>query len=290
MLEQITQTQRVFDKNLERNCPEIRFTKGIIKQIPWQQALRFSQPLDQGVDETLDAYRDRKLRETTAEIQTIAKSITKHPNITYLSFILLRPGQAIIKAERALQDISKKLDVIKDNREIERLENLQSTTRLAIRQVKTKLDTHTHESRDVILKRAENMLTKYEHIDQLSASGWREGMLTIWNDVEAQDTSIELKNMLRSYRTPSNQCLDVYLVPSGKSPSRNNKEIQKHGDWTHRGGAAFLTKYFPRTTGGGGHAIILAQDTKKSENCLAHELGHLLIGVGDAHFGKQPRT
>ena len=289
VLDKITQTQLVFDNNLERNCPEIRFTKGIIKQIPWKEAVRFSQPLDQKVDESLEAYRDRKLREASDEVQTIAKTLIENPDIKYVSFIELRPGLAIVKAERMLQEIIKKREVIMNENIQGELNGLQSMTRVAIKQVKAKLDTYTHEPKDVILKRAENILKKYEQIDQLSASSWREGILTFWNDIEAQDTSIELKNLFHSNRTPTNQCLDVYLVPSGKSPSRNNKEIQKNGDWTFRGGAALLAKYFPRTTEGGGHAIILTQDIKTSGNSLAHEFGHLLIGSNDAHLGKTPK-
>ena len=114
-------------------------------------------------------------------------------------------------------------------------------------------------------------------------------MLTFWNDIEAQDTSIELKNLLHRYRTPTNQCLDVYLVPFGKSPSKTNIELQENGEWTIRGGAALSEKYFPRTTDGRGHAIILTQDIRRTENRLAHELGHLLINKPDAHFGKEAK-
>jgi len=155
--------------------------------------------------------------------------------------------------------------------------------------VAEKLNSYAIEKDDVILNRARIIFSKYKKIDQASADSWREGNLIFWNDASAQDTSVELKNLLRLYHTEENQCLDVYIVPEGKSPSKTKDNKQKNGDWTIRGGAALSEKYFPRTTAGRGHAIILTQDERKSESRLAHELGHLLIDKPDAHFGKEAK-
>lgn len=287
LYKQIENTQRVFDKNKTQNCPKIRFSQGEIKQIRWNDARRLSQPLDQKINESEREYKDRKLFEASAEIVAIAETLAKETDIKYVSFIGLAPGQAILKAERAIEDIEYKLNIMNAESRKQELENLLLVTRAAIKQVKEKLDADKNEANGIELKRAEAIIKKYEKIDQLTADSWREGILTFWNDKEAQDTSIELKNLLRYYRTPSNQCLDVYSVPDGRSPSINNSEFKKNGDWTRRGGAAILSRLFPRTTGGAGHAIVLTQNLKASENRLAHELAHLLIDNGNAHLGKK---
>lgn len=289
VLNQLSQTQLVFDKSLGRQCPEIKFSKGIIKQITWKKARRLSQPIDQNSDETIEVYLVRKLGEATAELQLITNKINEYPEINYRSLFELRPGPAIINAENALQKIMIHRETLNNN-EFVNVDIYKSTIDDAITDIKLKLDSYAHEDNQedstVILEKAKQRIKSYEQTDQLSARTWQEGELTFWNDIEAQNTSVELKNLLRHYRSSENQCLDVYIVPSGKTPSGSNKEVHKHGKWTQRGGVAMSSKYFPRTTGGKGHAILLTYNSRISENRLAHELGHLLLDKGDAHEGK----
>ena len=263
--EQLSRTQLIFDKNIEQNCPKIKFEQETIKHVTWNKALRLSQPFDQGFNEKNSDYQDRKIKEHFNKIESIAMKIKQTPNIKYYFLLKLSPGLAIVNAERALALI--------DSEHI----------------VNEKLDSYGVEKKNVIVKRTESMLRKYKEIDRASASSWQEGILTLWNDVEAQDTSIELKNLLQYYHTQENNCLDVYVVPNANSPSRSRDEITNKGDWTIRGGAALSEKLFPRTTAGKGHAIILTQDARETESRLAHELGHLLIDVPDAHFGKEAK-
>jgi hypothetical protein len=287
ILEQLRNTQSVFDSNLERNCPYIRFTAGTIRQVTWDEALRLSQPLDQGMDESIEKYKTRKIKESFNKVQAIVNKIKEYPDIKYDSFLELEPGKTIVNAEKCLQEISGKFAMIIDDAERIKLETLQSRIQNSIRLVKEKLDSYTNEDKDMVLKRANIIFNKYEKIDQASADSWRAGVLTLWNDAEAQDTSIELKHMLRYYHANENQCLNVYVVPKGKSPAKNSKNGQIQ--WTVRGGAALSEKYFPRTTAGRGPAIILTQDARTLESRLAHELGHLLIDKADAHFGKESK-
>lgn len=288
LLHQLTQTQQVFDKNRQRNCPEIKFSKGIIKQIAWKETRRLSQPVDQGINETIEAYLLRKLKETSSELRLIIRKTNNQPKITYRSLLKFRPGRAIVKTKNALQKLIAHRELL-SNKEIDNSKELQLTTNANVEKIKLKLDSYGKESSADIIKRARERISKYEKVDQVSASTWSEGELTFWNDLEAQDTSVELKNLLRHYRTPENKCLDIYVVPDGKTPSRHNIEANKNGKWTRRGGAAISSENFPRTTAGRGHAILLTYNTKKSETRLAHELGHLLFGKGDAHAEKKEK-
>ncbi|MGB1801289.1 MAG: ImmA/IrrE family metallo-endopeptidase, partial [Gammaproteobacteria bacterium] len=142
------------------------------------------------------------------------------------------------------------------------------------------------EDSDKLLVKDRERVKQYEAIDDTSATSWKKGEMILWNDLEAQNTSIEIKNLLNRYRTPENQCLDVYVVPAAKTPSRSIKEAKDYGRLTHRGGAALSSRLFPRTTANKGHAIILTYNSGSSEYRLAHELGHLLIHKNNAHEGK----
>ena len=287
--EQLSRTQLIFDKNIEQNCPKIKFEQETIKHVTWNKALRLSQPFDQGFNEKNSDYQDRKIKEHFNKIESIAMKIKQTPNIKYYFLLKLSPGLAIVNAERALALIDSEQQRFEDNTRLHELEKLRVETQTSIHIVNEKLDSYGVEKKNVIVKRTESMLRKYKEIDRASASSWQEGILTLWNDVEAQDTSIELKNLLQYYHTQENNCLDVYVVPNANSPSRSRDEITNKGDWTIRGGAALSEKLFPRTTAGKGHAIILTQDARETESRLAHELGHLLIDVPDAHFGKEAK-
>lgn len=287
--EQLFRTQSVFDKNIQRSCPKIKFKQEIIQHISWNQALRLSQSIDQNIDESDTAYRERKLEEHVDKITSIATTIKQAPDIKYYSLLELSPGEAIVCAESVLQEINSKLNDTKDSAKKNELESLRFNIQESMKIVTEKLNSYGIEESDVILNRARIIFSKYKKIDQASADSWREGNLIFWNDASAQDTSVELKNLIRLYHIEENQCLDVYIVPKGKSPSKTNNNKQKNGDWTARGGAALSEKYFPRTTAGKGNAIVLTQDVRKSDSRLAHELGHLLIDKPDAHFGKEAK-
>jgi len=289
IIEQLSRTQSVFDKNIQRNCPKVKFKQEIIQHINWNNALRLSQAIDQDIDEPDTAYRERKSKEHVEKITSIATTIKQTPDIKYYSLLELSPGKAIVNAETVLQEINSKLNNTKDSARKNELESLRFSIQESMKIVSEKLNSYAIEEDDVILNRARIIFSKYKKIDQASADSWREGNLIFWNDASAQDTSVELKNLIRLYHAQENQCLDVYIVPKGKSPSKTNNNKQKNGDWTIRGGAALSEKYFPRTTAGRGHAIVLTQDGRKSESRLAHELGHLLIDKPDAHFGKEAK-
>ncbi len=280
IMNQLSQTQFVFDENLERHCPEFLFSKGIVKQVKWNEVSWLSQPVDQGINEPFNDYLFRKLIEASDNIQLITKKLNQQPEIKYRSFLELHPGRAIIRAENTLQKVI-------DYRELSNNKNLLFTIENAVTKIKFQLDSYEQGDSVAILKRAKQRISKYGQIDLSSARSWHDGKLTFWNDIEAQNTSIELKNLLRYFRTPENQCLDVYVIPSGKTPSRSLKEVQENGKWTDRGGAAMSSNNFPRTTAGKGHAILLTYNAKISENRLAHEFGHLLLGKGNAHLGKK---
>jgi hypothetical protein len=287
--EQLSKAEAVFDKNIERNCPKIIFKQENIKHITWEKALRLSQPLDQGLNEKNSDYQARKTKEHLNEIKRIATVIKQTTDIKYFALLELSPGATIVNAKRALAVIDAEQQKFEDNTRSHELEKLRVETQASIKIASEKLDSYGIEDKGVIVKRAEAMRTKYQKTDDASANNWQEGVLILWNDVEAQDTSVELKNLLHHYHTQGNNCLDVYVVPKGKSPSRTKGEIKHYGDWTTRGGAAFSKRYFPRTTEGRGHTIILTQNTRKSESRLSHELGHLLIDKPDAHFGKEAK-
>ena len=285
LLHQVKQTQLVFDKNRDRNCPELSLSKGILKQISWNEARQLSLPVDRDVTETLDEYLLKKFTKATNELKLITKKINKQEKLSYRSFKSLHPGRAIVKAENALH----KLITRRKKNNSGDSENLKKTIANEVNKIKTKLDSYGKEDSSVIINNAGLRINKYEKTDQLSASTWNEGVLTFWNDLEAQHTSVELKNLLRLYRTTENQCLDIYVIPNGKTLSSHNKEANKNGRWTSRGGAAISTKNFPRTTNGRGHAILLTYNTRKSETRLAHELVHLLLDSGDPHAEKQEK-
>jgi hypothetical protein len=287
--EELLRTQSVFDKNNEQSCPKINFTQEKTKHVTWEAALRLSQPLDQGLNEKKSDYQDRKTRGYLSEIEYIATKIKQTPDIKYYSLLELSPGLAIVNAERALVAMDAEQQRIEDNTRSHELEKLRAKTQASIHIVNEKLDYYGAEKKNEIVKRAESMHRKYKEIDNASASRWQEGVLTLWNDVAAQDTSIELKNLIQHHHTQANNCLDVYVVPKAHSPSRGEDEVKKNNDWTIRGGAALSEKLFPRTTAGKGHAIILTQDARKTESRLAHELGHLLIDKRDAHLGKEAK-
>ena len=276
ILEQLSRTQTVFNSNIERNCPKLKFNKGEIKHVDWDKALRLSKPLDQLITETDSEFKKRKTREYSDEIKSIAKKLKENPDIKYYEFLALSPGQAIVYANRMLQQSGNMNDI-----EI----GLQD----AIDEVTAKLNSDGAEEDGKALARAKAMIAKYETIDRASADNWAKGILKLWNDVEAQDTSIEVKNLFAHYQSTDKECIDVFFVPKAKSPSSTKKEVDENGKWTIRGGAALSEKLFPRTTAGRGHGIILSQDARKTENRLAHEIGHLLIAKNNAHLGKEAK-
>ncbi len=287
--EELSRTELVFDKNKEQSCPNIKFKQEIIKHVTWEKALRLSQPRDQGFNEKKSDYQNRRIEEDLNEIELIATKIKQTPDIKYYSLLELSPGPAIVNAKRALVAKETEHQRLGDSTSLHALEKLRVKTQASIHIINEKLDYYGVEKKYELVKRAESMHRKYKEIDNASANRWQEGVLTLWNDVAAQDTSIELKNLIQHHHTQGNNCLDVYVVPKANSPSRGTDEIKKNNDWTVRGGAALSEKLFPRTTAGKGHVIILTQDARKTENRLAHELGHLLIGKRDAHFGKEAK-
>jgi hypothetical protein len=285
LLNQLLRTQAVFDKNLKQECPAFIFSNRIIRQITWAEARRLSYPIDQGNNEFSEDYLLRKLDETLNKTELIVKKINEQPEMKYRSFLELRPGRVIAKAENALQSMLTHYETLKID-EYKNSKDLELNIINAVDAIKKKLEFYAQESVAEITEKASRRINQYEQIDQSSARSWAEGELTVWNDLEAQDTSVELKNLLHHYRTTTNQCLDIYVVPSAKTPSRNNNEVNVNGKWTKRGGAAISSKNFPRTTAGRGHAILLTYNAKIVENRLAHEFGHLLLEKGDAHAGK----
>ncbi len=287
--EELSRTQSIFDKNKEQSCPEIKFKQEAIKHVTWEAALNLSQPLDQGFNEKNSDYKDRKTKEHLNEIETIATKIKQNPGLKYYSLLALSPGLAIVNAKRTLAAMDTEQQRLGDSNSLHELEKIRVKTQASIHIINKKLNYYGIEKKNELVKRAEAMLRKYKDIDRASASRWQEGVLTLWNDVAAQDTSIELKKLIQHYHTQGNSCLDVYVVPKAHSPSRNRDEIKNNNDWTIRGGAALSEKLFPRTTAGRGHVIILTQDARKTESRLAHELGHLLIDKADAHFGKEAK-
>lgn len=287
--EELSRTELVFNKNKKQSCPKIKFEQETIKHVTWEKALRLSQPLDQGFNEKNSDYKDRKTKEHLNEIETIATKIKQTPDLKYYSLLALSPGLAIDNAKRALAAMDAEQQRLGKSTRLHELEMLRVKTQASIHIINEKLDYYGVEKKNELVKRAEAMLRKYNDIDRASASRWQAGILTLWNDVAAQDTSVELKNLIQHYHTQGNSCLDVYVVPKAHSPSRNRDEIKNNNDWTIRGGAALSEKIFPRTTAGRGHVIILTQDAKKTESRLAHELGHLLIDKPNAHFGKEAK-
>jgi hypothetical protein len=288
LLNQLSRTQAVFDNNLKQQCPTFIFSNRIIRQITWKEARRLSHPIDQGNNEFSEDYLLRKLDEALDKTELIVKKINEQPEIEYRSFLELRPGRVIVKAENALQSMLAHNETLKID-EYKNSKDLELNIKKAVDAIKKKIEFYAQESVAEIIDKASRRINQYEQIDQSSARSWAEGELTVWNDLEAQDTSVELKNLLHYYRTKTNQCLDVYVVPSAKTPSRNNKEVNANGKWTKRGGAAISSKNFPRTTDGRGHAILLTYNAKIIENRLAHEFGHLLLDKGDAHAGKKKK-
>ncbi len=276
---QLSNIQMVFDNNQERHCPDITFYKGIVNQIKWEDALKFSQPIDQDINESRKAYLLRKSQKISEKLVLITKKLHAQPDIKYRSFIDLHPGRVIAKAENALLNI----------KEIEHSKQIEASILNSISEIRKKLDAYGKEDSAETIRKAKERLATYDEIDQASKRAWEEGELIFWNDIEAQITSVELKNLVRLHRTPENQCLDVYVVPSGKTPSRSIKEANKNKKWTQRGGAALSSRNFPRTTAGRGPAIILTYNSSPNENRLAHEFGHLLLSKGDAHENKKEK-
>lgn len=285
-LKQMTQAQRVFEHNKERYCPIIKFSKGRIKHIDWQEASNLSRPVDKNITENMEQYLVRKLEEASVEIEIILTKINDKPNMRYLYFKDLRSGRAIYIAEAALQNINVYREKSNNKNTID-TKNLEENTKISITKLRHIIDAYDKEDSVELVNAAKRIVRKHEEIDKLSAISWSEGKLILWNDIEAQNTSVELKNLLRTYRTAENQCLDVYIVPEVKSPSTTVKENKKSGKWTRRDGAAFSSKLFPRATSGKGHAIVLTYDSKPSEYRLAHEFAHLLLEKKNAHLNKK---
>ncbi len=288
VLIQMSQAQTVFKKNQERSCPIINFSKGIIKHIFWNEALKLSRPVDQELGEDVPTYLYRKLNEATNELQLIISKLNEKPNIKYRYFMDLRPDRTVVKAEKALNNMNAYLEM-SGNKEFKKSASLGLEIKNTKEIIKLKLNDYAKESSIELFKKIEARINDYEQIDKASAQTWAEGQLTLWNDIEAQNTSVELKNLLKIYRTPENQCLDVYIIPSSKSPSSNIEEVQKNGKWTKRDGAAISSKKFPRTTRGKGDAILLTYHSKKTEFRLAHEIGHLLLDKVNAHLDKKEK-
>ncbi len=283
---QMSQAQKVFKNNQSRNCPIFNFSKGVIKHIVWDDAIKLSKPVDQKAEEKMSEYLYRKLNEATNELHMIINKLNEKPNIKYRYFMDLRPGKAIVKAEKALKNMNAYLDITKD-KEFKNSAFLDMEIKNAKEIIKLKLNDYDKENNIDFLKNAEAKINDYEKIDNASAQTWANGELTLWNDIEAQNTSVELKNLLKTFRTTENKCLDVYVVPSAKSPSINVEEVEKNGRWTRRDGAAISSKNFPRTTAEKGDAILLSYHSRKTEFRLAHEFAHLLLDKVNAHLDKK---
>ncbi len=284
-VKQVLQAQLAFEKNKNQSCPNIKFTKGLIKRITWREALKLSLPVDKEIKESHGEYLFRKLRDALDGIEIVINKIKNESNIKYQYFLDLHPGRVIAEAENALNNFND-YRVFSKDKELVDSKDYELKIKSGIEIIKLKLDGYGREDSFEIIKKAKKRHIEYIKIDELTALTWSEGELTLWNDIEAQNTSIEMKNLLRQYRD-DNQCLDVYIIPAAKSPSTYIKEVEVNGKWTKRDGAAISSKNFPRTTAGNGHAILLTYNSEPSEFRLAHELGHLLLDKPNAHLDKK---
>ena len=278
---QLAQTQLVLEKNKERNCPQVDFKKGITKRIDWQSALLLSQSLGFDGTDSLENYYSIKVQETLKSLKKITEVIRKQKNLKYYAFLEYQPIRKIVYAEQAIEKLNSLNVDIKHN-------GFEALLKSETQTIMQKMEEFETNSMELLIKDRERV-EQYDTIDNASADSWKTGEMIIWNDLEAQNTSIEMKNLLNRYRTPENQCLDVYVIPSAKTPSRSIKEAEGNGRLTDRGGAALSSALFPRTTANKGHAIILTYNTRPSETKLAHELGHLLLDKKNAHKGKKEK-
>ena len=280
-LTQLSRAQTVFDENIKRNCPQLKFEKGNVNKISWKEALDLSLPLD--FDRELEPHQYYLIRTEQAlkELREISSAIKQKQNMKYYLFLEYSPVRKIVYAENALQKLRKQ-ESKQDS------ETLGKDIKKEIEVIKQKLNSYGEYAEQLIAKDRERV-AKYESTDAASAASWEKGIMILWNDIEAQNTSIELKNLLKKYRSPENQCLDVYIIPDAKTPSRDISEVNGNGRWTQRGGAAISSRLFPRTTANKGHAILLTYNTRPTENRLAHELGHLLIHKKNAHKDKKEK-
>ncbi len=278
LFNQFARTQLAFEKNKEQNCPTLEVKEGIIKRVNWQNALLLSQPLDFGEANNLENYYLIKTQESLKSLQEITEIIEKQKNLKYYSFLEYQPIRKVVYAELALDKL-KLFESYTGNKNLEKM--IQNETHLIMQ----KMEEFEADSKKLLMKDRER-IKQYDAIDKASAASWERGEMVLWNDLEAQNTSIEMKNLLNRYRTPENQCLDAYVIPAAKTPSRSVKEAEGNGRLTDRGGAALSSTLFPRTTANKGHAIILTYNANPFEYRLAHELGHLLIHKNNAHKGK----
>lgn len=269
LLKQIQRLEQAFNSNQKQLCSSIKARAGNLNHIPWKEAKTYSMPLDKKINESNDAYLQRLKQDAIFQIIELDKILISSPDVRKHDFLNKRPGRLLIEAEKWSAVGSENIAL-----------------QAAVNNIITTLNRFDPEG--VILNRERAIKGKYEKIDAASANTWENGVLTLWNDIEVQDVSVEVKNLLRFNRTQENQCIDVYSVPKGHSPSLNTKEKQTSGEWSQRGGAALSNELFPRTTAGKGHAIILTQNIRSNEYRLAHELGHILIGARNAHIGKKP--
>ncbi|MEM7027562.1 MAG: hypothetical protein AAF410_05000 [Pseudomonadota bacterium] len=267
---QVQQVEKAFKFNESRNCPVINITIENIVQISWKEALNFSVPLDQKFNENTEEYKKRKKTELEKKILALDHKMKANDDFNEHDFLLARPGLILLEA--------KKLNIQNSN---------SGSILIALENIKNKLKLIDPEDKQ--LKREKSIIEKYKKIDDKSAKSWSDGILLLWNDIEVQDVSTEARNMLRFTQQPDNQCINIFSVPSSQSPSKGTKEVEINGDWSHRGGAALSKEFFPLTTAGNGHAIILTQNISPGEYRLAHELGHILIGTRNAHQNKQAK-
>lgn len=278
LFNQIAQTQLAFEKNKEQNCPIVEVKKGVTKRIDWQSALLLSQPLDFNGADNLQNYYLYKTQESLRSLQKIVEVIKKEKNLKYYSFLEYQPIRKVVYAELALDKLMS-FTSHAENKSLEKV--IQNESQIIMQ----KMEKFEADSNQLLIKDRERV-KQYDAIDNASATSWKTGEMVLWNDLEAQNTSIEVKNLLKRYRTPENECLDIYVIPAAKTPSRSIKETNDYGRLTHRGGAALSSALFPRTTAKKGHAIILTYNSRPFEYRLAHELGHLLIHKKNAHKGK----
>ncbi len=278
LFNQFARTQLAFEKNKEQNCPTVDVKKGIIKRVDWQSALLLSQPLDFGEAGNLENFYLLKTQESLKSLQKITEIIEKNKNLKHYSFLEYQPIRHVVYAELALAKL-KLFESYARNKSLEKM--IQNETHLIMQ----KMEEFEVDSNKLLIKDRERV-KQYDAIDIASAASWKRGEMILWNDLEAQNTSVEIKNLLNRYRAPENQCLDVYVIPASKTPSMSIKEVERNGRLTERGGAALSSRLFPRTTEGKGHAIILTYNSNHFEYRLAHELGHLLIHRKNAHEGK----
>jgi hypothetical protein len=282
VLNQLSRTQLVFDENKKRNCPQFKFTEGIVKKIQWEKALLLSQPLDFDKSNSLSNYYLMKTNQAADALDELTKVIKQQANIKYYLFLEYSPVRKIVYAENTLH----KLLASSSSSENKKLE---LRIKEGIKIIKQKLNDFENGDSSTLIAKDRERVKQYEDVDQASALTWQKGEMTLWNDIEAQNTSIELKNLFKRYRSPENECLDVYVIPSAKSPSQDVKEVEENGKWTKRGGAALSSRLFPRTTNGKGNGIILTYNSRLTENRLAHELGHLLLDNNNAHRDKEEK-